>query len=166
MVLRLLRACTYTRAATPALRCGKMAAYGLRPTFLRASFPLSFLAIAVLCQEQVSPGSRYYGRDGVYVPPNDRDHRTDTYVYKDRRYGYRPSYLDPVYKPAKLPEDRYLEVSRSKSLSPALLPLPCSSNLCQKSVTPPSQRSWIILRKTHPFCPLFKSHRHPLTVNA
>ena len=43
------------------------------------------------------------------MPPNGPDRRTDTYVYKDRRYGYRPSYLDPVYRgPTKAPDTRYL----------------------------------------------------------
>ncbi|XP_076633079.1 carboxyl ester lipase-like protein Gli isoform X3 [Colletes latitarsis] len=58
--------------------------------------------------EQLPSGRWYYGRDGVYVPPNGSDHRTDTYIYKDRRYGYRPSYLDPVYRvPVKATENQF-----------------------------------------------------------
>lgn len=57
------------------------------------------------CQ-QGSYGGRQYNRDGVYVPPEARSHRT--YVYKDRRYGSQTDYLDPVYKgPTRTPEDRY-----------------------------------------------------------
>lgn len=74
----------------------------------RICFYLCLFAITVICHEQISSGSRYYSRDGVYVPLNEPDHRTETYVYKDRRYGYRPSYLDVVYKEhAKAPENRY-----------------------------------------------------------
>ncbi|XP_078046974.1 carboxyl ester lipase-like protein Gli isoform X2 [Augochlora pura] len=77
-------------------------------SIVRVCFFLWFLATTVLCQEQKPAGNRYYGRDGVYVPNNGPDHRTDTYIYKDRRYGYRPSYLDPIDKgPPRLPDDRY-----------------------------------------------------------
>ncbi|XP_076290368.1 carboxyl ester lipase-like protein Gli isoform X1 [Lasioglossum baleicum] len=100
-----------------------MAVYRLRWPIVRVCFSLWFLASAVLCQEQISLGSRYYGRDGVYVPPNGPDHRTDTYIYKDRRYGYRPSYLDPVYKePPRLPDDRYhFEDTTSRLPLPGIL---------------------------------------------
>lgn len=61
----------------------------------------------IRCEERISQGSRYYNRDGVYVPSNPAGYQT--YVYKDRRYGYQPSYLDPVYRgPTRAPEDRYL----------------------------------------------------------
>ncbi|XP_014611620.1 PREDICTED: cholinesterase isoform X1 [Polistes canadensis] len=61
----------------------------------------------VLSEERISQGSRYYNRDGVYVPPNPAGYQT--YIYKDRRYGYQPSYLDPIYRgPTRSPEDRYL----------------------------------------------------------
>ncbi|EFN72939.1 Neuroligin-4, X-linked [Camponotus floridanus] len=73
--------------------------------------------IVALAQDSMS-GSRYYGRDGVYVPPRDAFDRT--YIYKDRRYGYRPSYLDPIYRgPTRAPEDRYLYDETT-----ARLPLP------------------------------------------
>ncbi|CAK9828610.1 Neuroligin-4, Y-linked [Anthophora retusa] len=86
-----------------------MAAYSLYTSIGHVCFYICLYVITVLCQEQISPGSRYYSRDGVYVPPDESDHRTNTYVYKNRRYGYRPSYLDSVYKgPTKVPEDRYL----------------------------------------------------------
>lgn len=86
-----------------------MAAYTLYSSIGRVCFYLCFLPITVLCQEQIPPGSRYYSRDGVYVPQNGPDHRTDTYVYKDRRYGYRPSYWDSVYRgPTRAPDSRYL----------------------------------------------------------
>ncbi|XP_026669424.1 cholinesterase isoform X2 [Ceratina calcarata] len=85
-----------------------MAARTVYSSIGRVCFYLWLLAITVPCQEQISPGSRYYGRDGVYVPTNGHDHRTDTYIYKDRRYGYRPSYLDPVYRgPVRRPGDRF-----------------------------------------------------------
>lgn len=62
--------------------------------------------IVALAQDSILPGSRYYNRDGVYVP---QDASGYTFVYKGRRYGYQPSYLDPVYRgPTRAPEDRYL----------------------------------------------------------
>lgn len=68
---------------------------------------LYLTASLVLGQEHISSGSRYYNRDGVYVPQDANGYRT--YVYKDRRYGYQPSYLDPIYRgPTRSPEDRYL----------------------------------------------------------
>ncbi|XP_029681077.1 acetylcholinesterase isoform X1 [Formica exsecta] len=63
--------------------------------------------IVAFAQDSNLPGSRYYNRDGVYVPQDASGYRT--YVYKDRRYGYQPSYLDPIYRGAtRAPEDRYL----------------------------------------------------------
>lgn len=63
--------------------------------------------IVAFAQDPVLPGSRYYNRDGVYVPQDASGYKT--YIYKDRRYGYQPSYLDPVYRgPTRAPEDRYL----------------------------------------------------------
>lgn len=60
--------------------------------------------IVALAQDSI-PGNRYYGRDGVYVPQDVQR----TYIYKDRRYGYRTGYLDPIYRgPTRAPEDRYL----------------------------------------------------------
>ncbi|XP_043261449.1 cholinesterase [Colletes gigas] len=85
-----------------------MAVYRSRSLFYRVCLYLCLLTVVILCQEQLPPGRRYYGRDGVYVPPNGSDHRTDTYIYKDRRYGYRPSYLDPVYRvPVKATENQF-----------------------------------------------------------
>lgn len=67
---------------------------------------LLLTGVIVFAQDN-SYGSRYHGRDGVYVPAEDDGYRT--YLYKDRRYGYRPEYLDPVYRgPTRAPEDRYL----------------------------------------------------------
>lgn len=61
--------------------------------------------VVTFAQDPVSSGSRYYNRDGVYVPQDGYR----TYLYKDRRYGYQPSYLDPIYRgPTRAPEDRYL----------------------------------------------------------
>lgn len=63
--------------------------------------------IIAFAQDHISPGSRYYNRDGVYVPPEATGYKT--YVYKDRRYGYQPSYLEPGYRgPTRAPEDRFL----------------------------------------------------------
>ncbi|XP_071872537.1 carboxyl ester lipase-like protein Gli isoform X1 [Bombus fervidus] len=100
-----------------------MAAYTLYSSIGRVCFYLCFLAITVLCQEQIPPGSRYYSRDGVYVPQNGPDDRTNTYVYKDRRYGYRPSYWDSVYRgPTRAPDSRYLyEHTTSRLPLPGIL---------------------------------------------
>lgn len=68
---------------------------------------LCVLLAAVALAQDISPGSRYYGRDGVYVPQDATGYKT--YVYKDRRYGYQPSYLEPGYRgPTRAPEDRFL----------------------------------------------------------
>ncbi|XP_043284209.1 cholinesterase isoform X2 [Venturia canescens] len=62
--------------------------------------------VHVGCQANNPYGERTYGRDGVYVPPGTPGYQT--YVHKDRRYGYQPSYLDPVYRgPPRAPEDRF-----------------------------------------------------------
>ncbi|XP_015598992.1 acetylcholinesterase isoform X2 [Cephus cinctus] len=73
----------------------------------RVTLSLYFLAFAsTLGQNQPSYGERYQNRDGVYVPPGSAGYQT--YVYKDRRYGYQPSYLDPLYRgPTRAPEDRF-----------------------------------------------------------
>lgn len=85
-----------------------MATYTFYASFDRVCFYIWLFTITVRCQEPISSGSRYYGRDGVYVPSNGPNHPTDTYIYKDRRYGYRPSYLDPIYKgPTRPSGDRY-----------------------------------------------------------
>lgn len=78
-----------------------------------ACFLCLLAADFTLAQEPISPGSRYYNRDGVYVP---YDAGYKTYIYKDRRYGYQPSYLDPIYRgPTRAPEDRYLYDVSEKS---------------------------------------------------
>nr|XP_003699366.1 PREDICTED: neuroligin-4, Y-linked isoform X1 [Megachile rotundata] len=85
-----------------------MVACGLYASIGRVCFYFWLFMDAAWCQEQIASGSRYYSRDGVYVPSSGPNHRTDTYFYKDRRYGYRPSYLDPVYRgPTRVPGDRY-----------------------------------------------------------
>lgn len=117
-----------------------MAAYTLCSSIGRVCFYLCLLRATVSCQEQISPGSRYYSRDGVYVPSN---RRTDTYVYKDRRYGYRPSYLDPVYRgPTKAPDTRYLyEVRYNKIAQFFLLLLQKLRDIVSKITT----RTFVIL---------------------
>jgi len=78
-----------------------------RRVTVHCCFCLLLTAATAFAQEPISSGSRYYNRDGVYVPQDVSGYRT--YVYKDRRYGYQPSYLDPVYRgPTRAPEDRYL----------------------------------------------------------
>lgn len=68
---------------------------------------LLLTAAVALAQDNISPGSRYYNRDGVYVPNDATGYKT--YLYKDRRYGYQPSYMEPGYRgPTRAPEDRYL----------------------------------------------------------
>lgn len=88
-----------------------------RRVVVRCCLCLLVTAAATFAQEPISSGSRYYNRDGVYVPQDVSGYRT--YVYKDRRYGYQPSYLDPVYRgPTRAPEDRYLyDVSKTISSS-------------------------------------------------
>lgn len=78
-------------------------AYGV----IRSCLYLLLTGVVALAQDHISPGSRYYNRDGVYVPQDATGYRT--YLYKDRRYGYQPSYLEPGYRgPTRAPEDRYL----------------------------------------------------------
>ncbi|XP_014480314.1 PREDICTED: acetylcholinesterase isoform X2 [Dinoponera quadriceps] len=79
-----------------------MATRGLRATSIvvcaLVTIDLTF------AQEHISPGSRYYNRDGVYVPLDAASY--NTYVYKDRRYGY--GYMDPLDRgPTRAPEDRF-----------------------------------------------------------
>ncbi|XP_034938540.1 cholinesterase isoform X2 [Chelonus insularis] len=72
----------------------------------RVTFLCVSLLTVVNCQEGVYTGGQY-NREGVYVPPGAPGYHT--YIYKDRRYGYQPSYLDPIYNrgPTRAPEDRY-----------------------------------------------------------
>ncbi|XP_066595537.1 cholinesterase isoform X2 [Prorops nasuta] len=72
------------------------------------TFYIFLLITTTLAQDQISPGNRYFGRDGVYVPSSSPN-GYQTYVYKDRRYGYQPSYLDPIYRGStRSPEDRFI----------------------------------------------------------
>lgn len=59
-------------------------------------------------QAQDSQG-RYYNPAGAYGPQPPNSPSYNTYFYKDRRYGYQPSYLDPWYNrgPTRSPEDRF-----------------------------------------------------------
>lgn len=68
---------------------------------------LLFHVVVQIHSQNSNPyGERAYNRGGVYVPPGTPGHQT--YVYKDRRYGYQPSYLDPIYRgPTRAPEDRF-----------------------------------------------------------
>lgn len=82
-----------------------MAARGQRATAAGVICGLCLLltTCSTLAQIPISSGSRYYNRDGVYVPQDVPGYRT--YLYKDRRYGY----LDPLDRgPTRAPEDRYL----------------------------------------------------------
>ncbi|XP_044006452.1 neuroligin-4, X-linked isoform X3 [Aphidius gifuensis] len=72
-------------------------------------FLLLFLNVIFIVNTQDSfiDDSRKYNRGGVYVPPGETGHQT--YVYKDRRYGYQSTnYLDPIYRggPDHKPQDR------------------------------------------------------------
>lgn len=51
----------------------------------------------------------YYNPNGNYGPEQATAPGYQTYIYKDRRYGYQPSYLDPYLNnaPTRRPEDRY-----------------------------------------------------------
>ncbi|XP_019696047.1 neuroligin-2 isoform X2 [Harpegnathos saltator] len=61
------------------------------------------IARSTFAQQPISAGSRYYNRDGVYVPQDAYGYKT--IFYKDRRYGL----LDPLDRgPTRAPEDRYL----------------------------------------------------------
>lgn len=79
-------------------------------------FVLFFACITVTCSQDVqNPQQRsryantYYNPRGGYgdQPPSEPGYKT--YFYKDRRYGYQPSYLDPYYNrgPTRAPEDRF-----------------------------------------------------------
>ncbi|XP_044588308.1 acetylcholinesterase isoform X1 [Cotesia glomerata] len=82
-----------------------------RVTFFSSLFIFYFIVnfnfYFINCQDS-RYGSQYnqYNRDGVYVPPGSPGYQT--YFYKDRRYGYQPSYLDPISRgPTRNPEDRF-----------------------------------------------------------
>ncbi|XP_011300993.1 neuroligin-2 isoform X1 [Fopius arisanus] len=83
-------------------------------TYVSLSYKKLFKLLLILCPiiavhtQNNDPynGGRSYGRDGVFVPAGAPERHT--YVYKNRMYGYQPSYLDPIYMgPTRAPEDRY-----------------------------------------------------------
>lgn len=62
--------------------------------------------IDVSSQQSYPYDGRSHARDGVFVPPGTNEHRT--YIYKDRRYGWQPGYLDSIDRgPTRGPEDRF-----------------------------------------------------------
>lgn len=62
----------------------------------------------ISCQEPIPYGNRYSHRDGVYATPNiGKGYQTETYIYKDRRYGNPTIYLDPIQRVhATIPDDQ------------------------------------------------------------
>ncbi|KAK0161578.1 hypothetical protein PV327_010035 [Microctonus hyperodae] len=78
----------------------KVDAFKGRITFL---YCLLIIGLPIKCQE-----SRYGNRKNNRDSMNPEVTAYQTYIYKDRRYGYQPSYLDPIYRgPTRSPEDRY-----------------------------------------------------------
>ncbi|XP_018303995.1 neuroligin-4, Y-linked isoform X1 [Mycetomoellerius zeteki] len=88
-------------------------AYGV----VRCYLYLLLTSVVALAQD-ISPGSRYYNRDGVYVPQDK------TFFYNGRRYGYgyQPSYLEPGYRgPTRAPEDRFIYGTTERLPLPGIL---------------------------------------------
>lgn len=94
------------------------------------------LVVLACCQDVQNPQqrSRYanpYNSGGYNVPPPPPDAPgSKTYFYKDRRYGYQPSYLDPYYNrgPTRPPEDRYNHEVSAAGLF--LASLRCDARVC------------------------------------
>lgn len=58
-------------------------------------------------QDRSNYGGVYESRNGALPPQNSGGYQT--YIYKDRRYGYQQPYLDPDHNRGKIysPQDRY-----------------------------------------------------------